>query len=134
MALWLWVIVAVAPALVVLGLAGWWLARGLDGEARALAKRIGRLPWRDKARLAWRLFRDRRVPIWLRVVIPALVLYLALPIDVIPDFIPVLGHLDDVLVVVLAVGALVRFTPRAVLDEHLSRLERGGAWKLTTDK
>jgi uncharacterized membrane protein YkvA (DUF1232 family) len=124
MALWLWVIVAVAPALVALGLGGWWLARGLDGEARALAKRIGRLPWRAKARLAWALLRDQRVPVWLRAVIPALVLYLALPIDIIPDFIPVLGHLDDVLVVLLAVGALVRFTPRQVFQEHLATLEK----------
>ena len=129
MALWLWAIVVLVVATVALGVGGWWLARCLGGEARALATRIGRLPWRAKARLAWALFRDRRVPVWLRAVIPALVLYLALPIDIIPDFIPVLGHLDDVLVVALAVGALVRFTPRAVLDEHLSRLERGGALK-----
>ena len=120
---WLCVVVVVAIAAVVLGFSGWWLARSLDVEARGLAKRIGRLPWRAKARLAWALLRDRRVPIWVRAIIPALVLYLALPIDIIPDFIPVLGHLDDILVVLLAVGALVRFTPSTVLEDQLRRLE-----------
>src|SRR3989304_2181530 len=124
------VIVLLALGLATLmGFAAWRLGARQDAEARSLMRRVARLPWRAKARLAWALLRDGRVPFWLRAVIPALVLYLAMPIDLIPDFIPVLGHLDDVLVVVLAVGALVRFTPRAVLAEHLSRLEGGGALK-----
>ena len=120
---WLCVVVVVAIAAVVLAFSGWWLVRSLPDETKAIAKRIGRLPWRAKARLAWALLRDRRVPLWLRAVIPALVLYLAFPIDIIPDFILVLGHLDDLLVVLLVVGALVRFTPSTVLEDHLRRLE-----------
>ena len=58
-----------------------------------------------------------------RVIPPALVVYLAMPLDVIPDFIPVIGHLDDVLVLLLGVAVLLRFTPRAVLEEHVARLE-----------
>lgn len=124
MLLWAWpLVIAAGAAVVVLGLAGWWFVRSLAGETRALAKRVGRLPWRAKATLAWALFRDRRVPLWLRAIIPALVLYLASPIDIIPDFIPVLGHLDDLAVIAVAAGLLVRFTPRAVLEEQLRRLE-----------
>ena len=124
---WIWTIAGVLAAVLLLGLVGWLAVRRWDGETRALVGRIGRLPWRGKARLAWRLFRDGRVPLWVRAIIPALILYLALPIDIIPDFIPVLGHLDDVLVVLLAGGVLLRFTPRQVIDEHLGALENVGA-------
>lgn len=126
---WLWVIAFLTVIVVLVGLAGWRLARTQDAETRALAKRTGRLSWRGKARLAWALLRDRRVPLWVRAVIPALILYLAMPFDIIPDFIPVLGHVDDVVVVFLAVGVLLRFTPRSVLEDHVARLEvlQGGS-------
>lgn len=44
-----------------------------------------------------------------------------MPIDIIPDFIPVLGQLDDVLVVVLALGLFIRMTPRKVIEEQIAR-------------
>jgi len=121
------VIVLLALGLATLmGFAAWRLGARQDAEARSLMRRVARLPWRAKARLACALLRDGRVPFWLRAVIPALVLYLAMPIDLIPDFIPVLGHLDDVAVVVVAGGVLLRFTPRPVLEGHVARLEAGG--------
>jgi uncharacterized membrane protein YkvA (DUF1232 family) len=46
-----------------------------------------------------------------------------MPIDIIPDFIPVVGYLDDVLVVLVAAGLLVRFAPSDVLKELVSQLE-----------
>jgi uncharacterized membrane protein YkvA (DUF1232 family) len=123
MALWLWAIVIVVALLTLFGLAGWWLMRHLSADSRALVGRIGRLPWRAKGRLALALMRDPRVPLWLRALIPALVLYLAMPIDIIPDFIPVLGHLDDALIALVVVAVVLRFTPRDLLEAHLSRLE-----------
>jgi uncharacterized membrane protein YkvA (DUF1232 family) len=133
MSLWLWALSSVVALFVLLALGGWWLMRNLSADSRALVRRIGRLSWRAKGRLALALTRDARVPLWLRALIPALFLYLAMPIDIIPDFIPVLGHLDDLLVVVLAVGALVRFTPRTVLEDHLALLEAPTPSSLTLD-
>ncbi len=121
--LWLWAIVALTALAVLLVLLAWRMARSLDAETRSLGGRIGRLPWRRKLALAWALLRDGRVPLWVRAIIPALILYLAMPIDLIPDFIPVLGHLDDVAVVLVAGGLLLRFTPRAAVEDHLARLE-----------
>lgn len=123
---WPWLVGFAAATVLLVGLAGWRLVQMLDSDAKALAGRIGRLPWRAKARLAWALLRDRRVPLWVRAVIPALMLYLAMPIDIIPDFIPVFGQLDDVAVVIVAGGVLLRFTPPAIIEEHVVRLERGG--------
>jgi uncharacterized membrane protein YkvA (DUF1232 family) len=111
-------------AIVVLtGAACWLLVRGLDDPSRSLVKRAAKLPLGSKFRLAARLARDRRVPAPLRLIPPALVLYLATPIDIIPDFIPVVGYLDDVLIVLVAAGLLLRFVGRDVLEEHIARLE-----------
>ena len=94
-----------------------------DGARSALGKRVMALPWRAKAALLWRLLKDRRVPWWAKALLPALLLYLAMPVDLIPDFIPILGHLDDLLVVLLVVAVLLRAVPPEATEEHLSSLE-----------
>ncbi len=118
------VVIATVLGLALLLAAGALLrARDNDPERKELVRRIGRLSLRNKGRLAVALVRDRRIPLAARAIPPALVLYLATPIDVIPDFIPVLGHLDDVLIVGLGIHLLLRFTPRAALSDQLLRLE-----------
>ena len=47
-----------------------------------------------------------------------LVVYLASPIDIIPDFIPVIGYADDVLIVVLVLRSVVRHSGAAVVAKH----------------
>ena len=91
--------------------------------AREMGRRLMRLPGRQKLALVWRVLRDRRVPLGAKLVFPALAAYLATPIDIIPDFIPVLGQLDDVVVLVLGGVLLVRSVPGTVIEEHLARLE-----------
>ena len=90
---------------------------------RQLVRRLQALPARAKLRLAWRLLRDRRMPVLVKAIIPALVAYLLMPLDIIPDFIPVIGQLDDLLLIALTVGLVVRFTPVELLEEHIRRLE-----------
>ncbi|HLA19474.1 MAG TPA: DUF1232 domain-containing protein [Dehalococcoidia bacterium] len=119
-----WIILGVALAVIVASaVAVWRLRRAGRPEDRALIDRVLRLSLRRKLRLALALVREPRIPLLVRVIPPALVVYLAMPLDVIPDFIPVIGHLDDVLVLVIGIAVLLRFTPRAVLEEHLARLE-----------
>jgi len=120
---WIAVAAAAAVLLVALGATAWWMWRHRDPAGRALVERVLRLSLRRKLRLALALVREPRIPLLARAVPPALVLYLAMPLDVIPDFIPVIGHLDDVLVLLLGIALLLRFTPRAVLEEHIARLE-----------
>ena len=123
---WAWFLIAVVLVVIVglplLALALLRLSRR-DGARSALGKRVMALPWRAKAALLWRLLKDRRVPWWAKALLPALLLYLALPVDLIPDFIPVLGHLDDLLVVLLVVAVLLRAVPPEATEEHLSSLE-----------
>ncbi|HVF98820.1 MAG TPA: YkvA family protein [Chloroflexia bacterium] len=73
----------------------------------------------ENGRLAFRLFNDPRVPSWVRYGVPLLaVLYLVMPLDVLPDFIPVLGQLDDLGVIVLAMSLMAKLAPSYVVDEH----------------
>ncbi len=102
---------------------GWLLWRRADDASRRLIKRVSRLPLRGKLRLALALARDRRIPLPIRGLPPALVLYLALPLDIVPDFIPVLGQLDDLLILGVGLALLLRFTPRQVLEERIALLE-----------
>ena len=115
-----------AVALILVACLAAWLAwRSADEGSRRLVKRVARLRWRAKLRLALALARDRRIPLVLRALPPALILYLAMPLDVVPDFIPVLGQLDDLLIVGAGVALLLRLTPREVLEEHVRALEDG---------
>lgn len=61
--------------------------------------------------------RDPRMPWVARAVALAVAAYALSPIDLIPDFIPVLGLLDDLLIVPLGLALVIRLTPRAVLDD-----------------
>ncbi len=75
------------------------------------------------ARLGWRLLQDPRVPAWIKIGVPLLViLYFVFPIDILPDFIPGLGQLDDIGVVLLGINLLARLSPDAIVDEHKREL------------
>ncbi len=124
---WAWLLMAIALTLFALslGVVVLWRSARRDSERSALGKRIIALPWRAKLTLLRRLFKDRRVPRWVKVLLPALAVYLALPLDLIPDFVPVIGYLDDLLVVLLVVSILLRAVPVAVVEDNLDSLERG---------
>jgi uncharacterized membrane protein YkvA (DUF1232 family) len=71
----------------------------------------------DAVTMVRRLRRDPRVPRSVRVVLVVAGLWLLSPIDPIPDFIPVLGQVDDVLMVAWVVRFTARRVPRAALEE-----------------
>lgn len=99
-----------------------WLWRRADEESRVLIRGIGKLSIGRKIRLARSLAGDQRIPLLVRLLPPALVLYLAMPLDLIPDFVPVLGQADDILVAAVGVFLLLRLTPRPILEEKLQAL------------
>jgi uncharacterized membrane protein YkvA (DUF1232 family) len=89
------------------------VALGRRSDARALA---GFLP--DCIVLVRRLLRDPRVPRRRRAALALLVAYLLLPFDLVPDFIPVAGHVDDAILVALVLRWLVRGGGEALVREH----------------
>ena len=76
-------------------------------------------------RLVGRLMLDGRVPLRLKLIIPAAVIYFISPIDLIPDFLPLRGRIDDILVALLALGLFVGMAPRDVVLEHIRGRTRG---------
>jgi uncharacterized membrane protein YkvA (DUF1232 family) len=78
------------------------------------------------ARLIWALMRDARVPASRKAVLGLAAGYVLLGRDLIPDDIPLLGRLDDLAVVVLAVEVFFDGIPEEVLQEKLEELELDG--------
>jgi uncharacterized membrane protein YkvA (DUF1232 family) len=62
--------------------------------------------------------RDPRVPWYAKVLALAVAAYALSPIDLIPDFVPVLGYLDDLVIVPAGIAAIVRLIPPSIMAEH----------------
>lgn len=90
---------------------------------RDLGRRILALPVADKLRLIVRIMGDRRVPAVAKALLPGVLLYLASPLDVIPDFIPVIGQVDDLMVISAALALFLWLAPASVIEEHVAELE-----------
>ena len=69
-------------------------------------------------KLVWRLLRDRRVPLFTKIIPVIAFLYLAWPTDIIKDFIPILGHLDDLIVVSLLLLLFIAASPGQVVADQ----------------
>lgn len=81
----------------------------------------------NRAKIAFELMRDSRVPFWIRAAVPAgVLLYVLSPVDLIPDFLLGVGQVDDLAIVLIGFGMLSsflqRFAPADVVAEHLSRI------------
>jgi uncharacterized membrane protein YkvA (DUF1232 family) len=106
-----------ASLLVVLALYALFVAvlvvAGRREAARALARFVP-----DCIILFRRLLADPRVPRRSKLVLAALIGYLALPFDLVPDFIPVAGYLDDAVIVAFVVRHLLRTSGATAIEEH----------------
>lgn len=72
----------------------------------------------NMAKLLWRLLRDPRVPRRTKLVVGGAVAYAASPVDLVPDFIPVVGMADDLLVLAFAIHHIVEVAGEEVVLEH----------------
>ena len=70
-------------------------------------------------RLAIRLMLDRRVPLGLKLIIPAALVYLILPRDIIPDMLPALGRIDDILVLLFSLALFLGMAPKDVVRDNI---------------
>ena len=81
-------------------------------------------PWKKRARqlkaetyTLYLAYRDPRVPWYAKLLAACVVAYAFSPIDLIPDFIPVLGYLDDLLLVPLGIALVIKMVPPDVMQE-----------------
>jgi uncharacterized membrane protein YkvA (DUF1232 family) len=82
---------------------------------------------RSDALLLWRALRHPQAPLWLKAGAVGVVLYLISPIDLIPDFIPFFGVLDDVVLIPLAIRFLLKHLPAFIRDDIEGRGARPAA-------
>lgn len=114
MSIWVWSLIGVGAFLLLYG--GLVLALVLAGRRESARALAGFIP--DCVLLCSRLIRDRRVPRRKKLLLIGLVAYLALPFDLVPDFIPIAGQLDDVIVVALALRSLLRGGGEPLVRAH----------------
>ncbi|HWP91912.1 MAG TPA: DUF1232 domain-containing protein [Thermodesulfobacteriota bacterium] len=81
-----------------------------------------RLSIKQNISLYCALYSDPRVPRIAKWLLWIAVSYIVLPFDLIPDFIPVIGHIDDVVIVPLLLGLALWMIPRKVYEEHRRRI------------
>ena len=76
----------------------------------------------DFVRLYWRLFRDRRVSMLPKALLTMTLLYFVWPFDVIPDYLPLIGEIDDVGIVLFGLWLFVRLCPPEVVRQRVEEI------------
>ena len=99
----------------------------LSSSARYLrmARLVVKLP--TYARMVWGILRDPRTPIGLKGMLAAALAYVVMPVDLIPDVIPILGQADDLTVLLLVLDLFIQNAPAEVRAEHTARANDGTA-------
>lgn len=93
-----------------------------DARTRAVVEAARALSWEQRLSFVFGVVRDPRLPIRVRLAPFLLAAYLAAPIDFIPDFVPVLGQLDDLAVMGMLLRLVQRSMPPDLLQDHLRRV------------
>jgi len=99
----------------------------LSASARylRLARLVVKLP--TYARVVWGIMRDPRTPIGLKGMLAAALAYVVLPVDLVPDAVPILGQADDLTVLLLVLDLFIQNAPPEVRAEHTTRAKNGTA-------
>jgi uncharacterized membrane protein YkvA (DUF1232 family) len=108
-------------------------------RVRALIRRAKEWARRLKVEVSalYYAYRDPRTPWYAKALAALVVAYAFSPIDLIPDFIPVLGYLDDLLLIPLGVALVIRMIPCDVMEECREKARQGvkkrgpGRWVVT---
>ena len=93
-----------------------WYVAHREGKRVNLRDMLRLIP--DLVRLLHGLARDPDVPRGVRIRLGALLVYLAFPIDLIPDFIPIVGYADDIVLVALVLRSVARHAGPEAIDRH----------------
>lgn len=73
-------------------------------------------------KLVYALFADARVPKYLKILTAGAVVYVGMPFDFLPDFVPTAGMADDLLVILLLLVQYIKACPREVFEEHWNNI------------
>ncbi len=111
---WHWLLIAMAGTVAIYAaFVGCLVVAGRGDHARAFVRFLP-----DSTILIRRIVGDRRVPRRSKLLLVGLIAYLAMPFDLVPDFIPIAGQLDDAIIVAIVLRKLFRATGKELLEEH----------------
>ena len=85
---------------------------------KAKAKKL-----KSEIRVLYLAYKDPRTPWYAKVFAVLIIGYALSPIDLIPDFIPVLGYVDDLIIVPAGIALLLKMIPKEVVDEYRAKVE-----------
>ena len=116
---WLYIALVGVAGLALFTLGLFWFVRWLSH--REPYSSFMKLRTRQKVTFSRLLLRDKgkKVPLYVKLILVVLVIYLSIPFDIVPDFIPVIGYLDDVALVLLALALVIKLLPQAVVLDLL---------------
>jgi uncharacterized membrane protein YkvA (DUF1232 family) len=117
--MWWQFLASIAAGLLLLWLAllaALWWAQRRNRDKASLREALRLLP--DVVRLLRRLGRDPALPRGVRLRLLLLLGYLVMPLDLVPDFIPVLGYADDAIMVAIALRSVIRHAGSQAIEEH----------------
>ena len=77
----------------------------------------------EKILLLISAMRDKRTPWYAKAILVLTLAYIISPVDIIPDFIPVLGLLDEVILIPIALGIVYKMIPESVKQEQVTKLD-----------
>ncbi len=80
----------------------------------------------QQIKLVYYLVRDRDVPIYLKVLPFLGVLYVLFPIDIITDFVPVLGQIDDLMILTIGAKVFIEMAPAPVVAKYMAQMRGEG--------
>jgi uncharacterized membrane protein YkvA (DUF1232 family) len=91
-------------------------------EVRRTLRILRALSWEQRASLLSGLARDPRLPKRVKLATLLVAAYVASPVDLVPDFIPVIGRVDDLIVMRFALRYISRSLPEGLFQEHVQRV------------
>jgi len=80
--------------------------------------------FKKELQLCRNILSDPRTPRITKILLGSAVAYAATPVDLIPDFLPILGHLDDAVILPLLIYSALKTIPRPLLEEHRQALDQ----------
>lgn len=80
----------------------------------------------QQVKLVYYLLRDREVPIYLKILPFAGLLYILFPVDFLPDVIPVLGQLDDLTILIVGLKVFIEMAPADIVTRYMDQMRGKG--------
>lgn len=94
-----------------------WMRMNLKDRLKTTARNI-----KNEIKVYQAVIKDKRTPLLGRIFLGMAIGYFFLPFDLIPDFIPVVGHIDDLIIIPILVSIAVKLIPKTIVEEHKKRI------------